>query len=93
MKLSISSPLFALVLVLPTAAPLLAGEVPPAALGARASTGIIPAAFGDGPSTGAHHGKRNHSSATSNSVAPSHADLHGATRESADKAYRKQYGF
>ena len=93
MKLSISSLIIALVSIPLTALPLVAGEGPPAAFGGGAGAAIVPAAFGDGPSTGAHHGKRNHAGATSKAVEPSHADLNGATRESADKAYRKQYGF
>jgi hypothetical protein len=57
------------------------------------ATAPAAAGFGDG-SSGSRHSKRNSSGgASSKPIEPSHADLHGATRDSADKAYRKQYGF
>ena len=97
MKRAISYPTAVLLLVLLAAAPAAAGPTSPAVLGigeAPSGTRIVLAGFGDGSPTGSRHSKRNSSgTASSKPIEPSHADLHGATRESADKAYRKQYGF
>ena len=62
--------------------------------GGRSDARIWLAGYADDSTPGSHHGRHKRSNgATSKAIEPSHADLNGATRESADKAYRKQYGF
>lgn len=69
------------------AQPLLAANTPPS--GAT----IQRVAYGDAPMPGHRRGGRRHGGKTTKSVDPAVPALNGATREGADKEYKKKYGF